>query len=158
MEQEAFLAAQQGFDNFDDVKTVAQFILAQMESKYPINFHCIGCKSSENPEGVDDSDQYLCFNFGDFTFHLWFEQGGLEYTPQPEYHPLFKSTEEQLDIKELDPESLFAKYDKSGNGKLEFDEFLKFMVEGLKYDPRKDTDDNFYKQIRFIYDGMDIDG
>ena len=30
-----------------------------MDSKYPVNFHCIGCKSSENPEGVDYSDQYL---------------------------------------------------------------------------------------------------
>lgn len=51
-------------------------------------------------------------------------------------------------------QGLIAKYDKSGNGKLEFDEFLGFMKEGLGFEESP----NFLKQMRFIYDGMDVDG
>ena len=51
--------------------------------------------------------------------------------------------------------SLITKYDKSGNGKLEYDEFIQFMAEGLKVgDPKAP---NFIKQMRFLYDGMDLD-
>ena len=57
---------------------------------------------------------------------------------------------EKNQIKEL-----FAKYDKSNNGKLEFDEFLKFMMEGLEIgDVNSPT---VITQMRFLYDGMDID-
>lgn len=59
--------------------------------------------------------------------------------------------EEKNEIREL-----FKKYDASGNGKLEFDEFLNFMGEGLKVSDPK-TNQNFYKQMRFMYDGMDTD-
>lgn len=48
-------------------------------------------------------------------------------------------------------QSLIATYDKSGNGKLEFDEFYNFMKEGLQKDVN-------LKQMRFLYDGMDLDG
>lgn len=50
--------------------------------------------------------------------------------------------------------NLVAKYDKSGNGKLEYDEFLSFMKEGLGYPENS----NFLQQMRFLYDGMDVDG
>lgn len=52
--------------------------------------------------------------------------------------------------------NLIAKYDKSGNGKLEFDEFLKFMKEALNIN--ESSSQNFYKQMRFMFDGMDVDG
>ncbi|KAK8898344.1 Lipopolysaccharide kinase (Kdo/WaaP) [Tritrichomonas musculus] len=55
-----------------------------------------------------------------------------------------------------DVRSLIAKYDKSGNGKLEYDEFLGFMKEGLGVGDSASP--NFLKQMRFIFDGMDTDG
>ncbi|KAK8841823.1 Rhomboid- protein 3 [Tritrichomonas musculus] len=61
------------------------------------------------------------------------------------------SEEEKNEIR-----ALIAKYDKSGNGKLEFDEFLGFMKEGLKVGDSSSP--NFYTQMRFLYDGMDTDG
>ncbi|OHT00870.1 hypothetical protein TRFO_32341 [Tritrichomonas foetus] len=60
--------------------------------------------------------------------------------------------------------NLIAKYDKSGNGKLEFDEFLGFMkvgiganLESLDGEVTEAKDINL-KQMRFLYDGMDMDG
>lgn len=50
---------------------------------------------------------------------------------------------------------LFDKHDKSGNGKLEFDEFLQFMKEALN---TGEVSPSFVKQMKFIYDGMDLDG
>lgn len=59
-------------------------------------------------------------------------------------------TEEQKE----EIEGLFNKYDKSGNGKLEYDEFINFMKDGLGFQ----DNNNFHKQMRFLYDGMDVDG
>ncbi|KAK8880488.1 hypothetical protein M9Y10_003164 [Tritrichomonas musculus] len=74
---------------------------------------------------------------------------------EEEQHSAAPQADEALTQQNVDDvRSLIAKYDKSGNGKLEYDEFLGFMSEGLGVDSSKPT---FLKQMRFIFDGMDTD-
>lgn len=46
---------------------------------------------------------------------------------------------------------LFAKFDKNGCGRLDFSEFLGFMIEGLDVPPNVD----FLKQIKFLFNGIE---
>ena len=79
---------------------------------------------------------------------------GEEPQPQAEEQPENQAEAAQEALAQADPndvKTLIAKYDKSGNGKLEFDEFIGFMKEGLGADVN-------VKAMRFIFDGMDTDG
>lgn len=51
-------------------------------------------------------------------------------------------------------QELINKYDHSQNGTLEFNEFLGFMKEGLQYEESP----NRAIQMRFLFDGMDVNG
>ncbi|OHS94833.1 EF-hand family protein [Tritrichomonas foetus] len=73
-------------------------------------------------------------------------------------HPLSEAEKENV-------RRLVLKYDKSGNGHLDFDEFVQFCKVGLFADlANLDTDhlpegrDVNLEQLRFLYDGMDMDG
>ena len=55
-----------------------------------------------------------------------------------------------------DVKSLIKKYDKNSKGKLEFDEFLGFIKEAFGIGNALSP--SLIKQVRFIFDGMDVDG
>ncbi|KAK8847764.1 hypothetical protein M9Y10_018794 [Tritrichomonas musculus] len=55
-----------------------------------------------------------------------------------------------------DVKSLIKKYDKNSTGKLEFDEFLGFLKEAFGIGDALSP--SLIKQVRFIFDGMDVDG
>ena len=137
MKNDAIEAAIGGIDRFDEENAISTYIKVDISCKYPENWGCVVNNSPENPSSCNTS----------YHIHLWMENEA--------------SSDEQLekdqnlpDITEKDIKSLIEKYDKSGNGKLEFDEFLGFMKEGLGFKENS----NFIKQMRFLYDGMDIDG
>ena len=60
------------------------------------------------------------------------------------------SEEEKQHIRDL-----VKKYDASGDGNLQFDEFYKFMKEGIT--GNADSDKLDMKQLKYIFAGMDID-
>ncbi|OHS98026.1 hypothetical protein TRFO_35678 [Tritrichomonas foetus] len=82
--------------------------------------------------------------------------GGVQTRGVPEPKPLSEAEKEGI-------KTLISKFDKSGNGKLEFDEFLGFMKVGIASNlenPEQEVEakDLNLKQMRFLYDGMDLDG
>lgn len=61
-----------------------------------------------------------------------------------------KNVKEDEEKKKM--KTLIKKFDKDSNGKLRFNEFLKFMKEALEFEETK----CFVKQMRFLYNGIDI--
>lgn len=148
MQQNAFLFAEQASDRFIECNDIAYYIRKEMNKKYDHEWNCFVTNSNENPSELGKYKSYLCYQFRDFTIHLWYEPTDSEDCEQ---------LQEQLatvDISNI--KDLIAKYDRSGNGSLEFNEFLGFMHEGLGFE--SNSDQSFALQLRFLYDGMDMDG
>lgn len=150
MQQNAFLIAEQATDRFNDCKDVAYFIRSEMKKIYDHEWNCFVTDSNENPDELGKYKSYLCYKYNDYIIHLWYEPSDSEEGEQSQEHS--ENYKPTVDIDDIP--SLFAKYDSSKNGKLEFDEFLGFMKEGLDIP----INPGFSNQMRFIFDGMDIDG
>ena len=163
MQQFSINAGQQAVDRLNMTKNIAQFILSEMKKKYDHEWHCFVTDSLDEPKDLNNYDSYICFKIELYTIHLWDEH----IDKQASISSSSKCTTQQNDPQPLEKlqtitdnndeniiKALFSKYDKSGNGKLEFDEFLRFMQEGLGFE----RNENFVNQMRFLYDGMDTDG
>lgn len=143
MQNDAIEAAIEGIDRFNEENAIATYIKVDLSSKHPAKWECVVNYSTENPSPYNTSC-YICFIYQQYTIHIWIDK---ETEDKSEKEPKIPN------ITENDISSLIAKYDKSGNGKLEFDEFLGFMKEALKLEESQ----GFLKKMRFLYDGMDTD-
>lgn len=147
LQRDAIEAAIGGIDRFDEENAIATYIRVDISSKHPSNWGCIVNNSPENPSPLNTSI-YICFIYQQYTVHLWIENENSQKNSEENSEKTVSS------LSKSDITNLFKKYDKSGNGKLDFDEFLNFMKDGLKFE----EDKNFTKQMRFLFDAMDIDG
>ncbi|KAK8872045.1 Rhomboid- protein 3 [Tritrichomonas musculus] len=160
MQQFAINAGQQAVDRLNMTKNIAQYILSEMKKKYDHEWHCFVTDSLDEPKDLNNYDSYICFKIELYTVHLWDEhiekqasinQSSKGPVPLDDSQPLEKLQTLSNNNDKKDIKALFAKYDKSGDGKLEFDEFIGFMHEGLGFEGN-------INQMRFLYDGMDTNG